>query len=99
MREYRLKPLDDRIVVKPMDAKEVTPGGIVLPDSAQEKPTRGTVIAVGPGKLLNSGRRSKPFVETGHVVIYNRYSGSEIELDGNEVKIICESDILAVVEQ
>lgn len=97
MREYKLRPLDDRVVVKPMDAKEVTLGGIVLPDSAQEKPTRGTVIVVGPGKLLNSGRRSKPFVEIGHVVIYNKYSGSEIEVDGNEVKIICESDILAVV--
>jgi chaperonin GroES len=92
-----LKPLDDRVVVEPVEAEEKTAGGIVLPDTAKEKPQRGTVLAVGPGKLLDSGERGKLSVAVGDEVIYGKYSGSEIEIDGREVKIVRESDILAKV--
>ncbi len=97
MKSINLRPLDDRVVVEPMDAEEVTAGGIVLPDSAQEKPQRGTVIAVGPGKLLDSGNRGELSVSVGDEVIYGKYTASEVEVDGREVKILRESDILAKV--
>lgn len=92
-----LKPLDDRIVVEPLAAEEMTSGGIVLPDSAKEKPQRGTVIAVGIGKLLDNGNRSEMSVVLGDEVIYGKYSGSDIEIEGREVKILRESDVLAKV--
>ena len=97
MKEINLKPLDDRVVVEPVEAEEVTAGGIVLPDSAKEKPQRGHVVAVGPGKLLDSGERGKLSVAVGDEVIYGKYSGSDIEVDGREVKVIRESEILAKV--
>ncbi len=97
MAKLNLKPLDDRIVVEPVEAEEVTAGGIVLPDAAQEKPQRGTVVAVGPGKLLDSGERGELSVALGDVVIYGKYAGSDLEVDGREVKILRESDILAKV--
>jgi chaperonin GroES len=93
----KLNPLDDRIVVQPQEAEERTAGGIVLPDSAKEKPQRGTVVATGPGRLLESGERGSMSVAVGDVVIYGKYSGTEIEVDGKEVKILRESDILAKV--
>jgi chaperonin GroES len=93
----KLRPLDDRVVVEPKEAEEVTAGGIVLPDSAKEKPQRGTVVAIGPGKLLDSGERGTLSVTLGDEVIYGKYSGSEIEIDGREVKILRETDILAKV--
>jgi chaperonin GroES len=93
----KLRPLDDRVVVEPKEAEEVTAGGIVLPDSAKEKPQRGTIVAVGPGKLLDSGERGTLSVALGDEVIYGKYSGSEIEIDGREVKILRETDILAKV--
>ncbi|MEM7782221.1 MAG: co-chaperone GroES [Planctomycetota bacterium] len=92
-----IRPLDDRVVVEPMQAEETTAGGIVLPDAAQEKPQRGTVIAVGPGKLLDSGERGELSVGVGDEVIFGKYGGTEIEVDGVEVKILRESDILAKV--
>ncbi|MGO9111747.1 MAG: co-chaperone GroES [Thermoguttaceae bacterium] len=92
-----LRPLDDRVVVEPKEAEEVTAGGIVLPDTAKEKPQRGTVVAVGPGKLLDSGDRGTLSVSVGDEVIYGKYSGSEVEVDGREVKILRETDILAKV--
>ncbi len=92
-----LRPLDDRVVVEPKEAEEVTAGGILLPDSAQEKPQRGTIIAIGPGKLLDSGERGHLSVSVGDEVIYGKYSGSEIEVDGREVKILRETDILAKI--
>jgi chaperonin GroES len=95
MAKPNLRPLDDRVVVEPTEAEERTAGGIVLPDSAKEKPQRGTVIAVGPGKLLDSGNRGQLSVAVGDVVIYGKYSGSEIEVNGKEVKILREGDILA----
>lgn len=97
MKDINLKPLDDRIVVEPVEAEQVTAGGIVLPDTAKEKPQRGTVLAVGPGKLLDNGNRSDMSVAVGDEVIYGKYSGSEIEVDGREVKILRESDVLAKV--
>ncbi len=97
MKDINLKPLDDRVVVEPVQAEEVTAGGIVLPDSAKEKPQRGVVLAVGPGKLLEGGERGKLSVAVGDEVIYGKYSGSEIEVDGREIKILRESDILAKV--
>lgn len=97
MAKVKIRPLDDRVVVKPEEAEETTAGGIVLPDSAKEKPQRGTVVAVGPGKLLENGNRGTLSVAVGDVVIYGKYGGSDIEVDGNEVKILYERDILAKV--
>lgn len=96
-KDINLRPLDDRVVVEPLAAEEMTAGGIVLPDSAKEKPQRGVVIAVGEGKLLDNGTRSKLSVGKGDEVIYGKYSGSDIEVDGREIKILRESDILAKV--
>ncbi len=96
-KKINLKPLEDRIVVEPLEAEEMTAGGIVLPDSAKEKPQRGTVIAVGIGKLLDNGKRSEMSVAVGDQVIYGKYSGSDIEVDGHEVKILRETDVLAKV--
>jgi chaperonin GroES len=97
MKDIKLKPLDERVVVEPVEAEEKTAGGIVLPDTAKEKPQRGKVLAIGPGKLLESGERSPLSVAVGDEVIYGKYSGSDIEVDGREVKILRESDILAKV--
>ena len=97
MAHPKLRPLDDRVVVEPFDAEETTAGGIVLPDTAKEKPQRGSVIAVGPGKLLDNGTRGALSVAVGDEVIFGKYSGTEIEVDGQDVKILRESDILAKV--
>ena len=97
MAKIKIRPLDDRVVVKPLDAEEVTAGGIVLPDAAKEKPQRGKVVAVGVGKLLDSGNRGELSVAVGDEVIFGKYGGSEVEVDGEEYKILRESDILAKV--
>jgi len=97
MAKLKLRPLDDRVVVQPEEAESTTSGGIVLPDSAQEKPQRGTVVAIGPGKLLDNGNRGTLSVAVGDVVIYGKYGGSEVEVDGKDVKILRESDILAKI--
>jgi chaperonin GroES len=97
MKNLKIRPLDDRVVVTPVEAEERTAGGIVLPDSAKEKPQRGHVEALGPGRLLENGQRAEMMLEVGDEVIYGKYSGSDIEIDGNEVKILRESDILAKV--
>ena len=97
MAKIKIRPLDDRIVVEPMQAEEKTAGGIVLPGNSQEKPQRGTVVAVGPGKLLESGQRGELSVTVGDEVIFGKYGGTEIEVDGSDVKILRESDILAKV--
>jgi len=92
-----LKPLDDRVVVQPLSAEETTAGGIVLPDAAQEKPQRGSVVAVGPGRLLESGERCAVSLEVGDEVLFGKYGGTDIEADGVEVKVLRESDILAKI--
>jgi len=97
MAKIKIRPLEDRVVVEPMEAEERTAGGIVLPDTAKEKPQRGKILAVGPGKLLDSGERAAMSVAVGDEVIFGKYGGSEIEVDGEEVKILRESDILAKV--
>ena len=94
----QLKPLDDRVVVQPLEAEETTAGGIVLPDAAKEKPQRGTVVAVGPGRLLDSGDRVAVSVKVGDQVLFGKYGGTDIEVEGEEVKILRESDILAKIE-
>ena len=97
MAKLKLRPLDDRVVVEPIESEEKTAGGIVLPDTAKEKPQRGTVLAVGPGRLLDSGKRGELSVAVGDEVIYGKYGGSDIKVDGDEVKVLRESDILAKV--
>ena len=97
MAKIKIRPLDDRVVVEPLEAEEKTAGGIVLPDTAKEKPQRGTVLAVGPGRLLESGQRGELSVQIGDEVIYGKYGGSDIKFDGDDVKILREGDILAKV--
>ena len=93
-----LKPLDDRVVIKPMEAEEKTAGGIVLPDTAKEKPQRGKVIATGPGKLLDSGERGTLSVKKGDEVFYGKYAGTDVEVDGQKYVILRESGILAIID-
>ena len=93
----KVRPLDDRVVVEPLEAEEKTPGGILLPDTAKQKPQRGRVLAVGPGKMRDNGQRSVVAVARGDEVLYGRYGGSDIEVEGKEIKILRESDILAKV--
>jgi len=93
----KVRPLDDRVVVEPLEAEEKTSGGILLPDTAKQKPQRGRVLAVGPGKLLDNGQRCSVNVVKGDEVIYGRYAGSDITVDRREIKILRESDILAKV--
>jgi chaperonin GroES len=97
MVKMKLRPLDDRVVVEPLESEERTAGGIVLPDTAKEKPQRGTVVATGPGRLLDNGQRGELSVQVGDEVIYGKYGGTDIKINGDEVKILRESDILAKV--
>ena len=92
-----LKPLHDRVVVKPIDAEETSIGGIIIPDAAKEKPTKGEVIAVGTGKVFDNGQTRAMTVKVGDKVIYGQYSGSAYKADGVEYKIVKEDDILAVL--
>src|SRR5437867_13410939 len=95
----KVRPLDDRVVVEPLEAEEKTAGGILLPDTAKQKPQRGRVLSVGPGKLRDNGERSKLAVVKGDEVIYGRYAGSDIQVDRRELKILRESDILANIDK
>ncbi len=92
-----IKPLSDRVVVEAAPAEEVSSGGIILPDTAQEKPQQGTVVAVGPGKSSDSGTIVKMTVKTNDKVLFGKYSGSDITVDGNDYMIMRESDILAII--
>ena len=96
-KELNMRPLDDRVVVEVLEAEEKTAGGILLPDTAKQKPQRGRVLAVGPGKMRDNGERLALSVAKGDEVLYGRYSGSEIEVDGKEIKIMREGDILAKI--
>jgi len=93
----KVKPLADRVLVKPQEEEEVKKGGIIIPDTAKEKPQQGKIIAVGPGKLSETGQRIAPEVKKGDVILYGKYSGTEVTIDGEEYLIMRESDILAVV--
>ena len=94
-----VKPLDDRVLIQQSEAEETTAGGIVLPDTAKEKPQRGKVIAVGPGKLLDSGQRGTLSLKKGDKVFYGKYAGTEIKIDGTEYVLIRETDVLAIIEK
>ena len=93
----KFRPLHDRVVVKRIDAEEKTAGGIIIPDTAQEKPQQGEVMAVGPGKLSEEGKRIDMELKVGDKVLYGKYSGTEVTLDDEEYLIIKESDVLAVI--
>ncbi len=94
----KLRPLADRVVVKVLESEEKTKGGIFLPDTAKEKPQQAKVVAVGPGKTLDDGKKSPVDVKTGDVVLFAKYSGTEVKIEGDEYLVIAEKDILAVVE-
>ena len=92
-----LKPLGDRVVIKPSPKEEVTKSGLVIPDTAKEKPQEGTILAIGPGKMDEDGKRLPMDVKKGDKVLYAKYAGTEIKLEGEEYLIVKESDILAIV--
>ena len=92
-----LKPLGDRVVVEREEAQEKTAGGIVLPDTASEKPQEGSVLSVGPGRVLDNGKRVEMEVKSGDTVLFAKYAGTEVKLDGEEYLVIRESDLLAIV--
>ena len=95
----KLRPLDDRVVIKQSDAEEKTAGGIFLPDTAKEKPQIGKVVAVGPGKLLENGNRSDMSVKKNDEVIYGKYMGNDVEIDGQKYVIVRQSDLLGIVDK
>jgi len=95
----KLKPLDDRIIIKQLEAEDKTSGGIILPDTAKEKPQVGKVIEIGRGKLLDNGKRAKMSVKKKDEVVYAKYGGSEVEVDGEKYMILRESDIYGIIER
>ena len=94
----KLKPLNDRVIVTPLAADDKTAGGVILPDTAKEKPNKGKVVAAGPGRYLDDGKRVALAVKTGDVVWYGKYSGTEVKVGGEEFKILREEDILGIEE-
>jgi chaperonin GroES len=99
MAELKIRPLGDRVVVKPLEAEEKTKGGIILPDTAKEKPQEGKVVAVGKGKTDEDGKLIKMEVKVGDTVLYGKYSGTEITIDKEQYVILREEDVLAIVEK
>ena len=97
MANVNLRPLADRVIVKPMEAEETTKGGIILPDTAKEKPIEGTIVAVGPGRVTEDGKSIKMEVKVGDKVLYGKYSGTEVTVEGEDYLIMRESDIFAIV--
>jgi len=95
----KLRPLDDRVVIKQSEAEDKTAGGIILPDTAKEKPQIGKIVAVGPGKILENGKRSKMSVKKNDEVIYSKYIGNEVEIDGEKYVVLREGDILGIIEK
>lgn len=91
----KINPLEDRVVVTPLEAEERTAGGVILPETAKEKPQQGKVVATGPGRMLKDGTRVAPAVKKGDTVVYGKYSGTDVKVDGKEFKILRESEILA----
>lgn len=92
-----MNPLDDRIIVQPVDKDEKSSGGIIIPEKAREKATKGTVLAAGPGKFLDSGVRKPMDVKVGNVIIYGKYSGVELEIEDNKIVVMREADVLMVL--
>ncbi|MGC8633441.1 MAG: co-chaperone GroES [Candidatus Limnocylindrales bacterium] len=95
----KLRPLGDRVVVKPTPREEMTKSGIVLPDTAKEKPQEGSILAIGPGRILDDGTREAMDVQVGQKVLYAKYAGTEFKVDDEELLIVSQKDILAVVEE
>ena len=95
----KLKPLDDRVVIKPLEAQDKTSGGIFLPDTAKEKPQMGKVVWTGPGKMLDDGKRAPMSVKKDDEIVYGKYMGNDIEINGEKYVILRESDVLGVVEK
>ena len=95
----KIRPLADRVLVERVEAESKTAGGIVLPDTAKEKPQRGKVVSVGEGKMLEDGTRKKPQVKKGDMVLFTSYAGTDVKIDGKEYLIMDESDIMAVIEK
>jgi len=93
----KLKPLNDRVLVKRLESEEKTAGGLYIPDTAKEKPSRGKIVAAGPGKLADDGKRTALAVKAGDLVLFNKYAGTEISLDGEEHLVMREDDILAII--
>jgi chaperonin GroES len=92
-----VKPLADRVVVRPLDAEEKTKGGIIIPDNAKEKPQKGEIVAAGPGKIADNGQKIVMELKKGDKVLYGKYSGTEVTIDGKDYLIMRESDVLAVI--
>lgn len=97
MADFKIKPLGDRVIVQPMAAEETTKGGIILPDTAKEKPIEGTIVAVGPGRVTDEGKEIKMSVKAGDKVLYGKYSGTEVNIEGDDYLIMRESDIYGIV--
>jgi chaperonin GroES len=93
----KIKPLQDRVIIKRLEEEQKTAGGIIIPDTAKEKPQQGKILAVGPGKVLDSGTRLEMTVKDGDIVLFGKYSGSEVKIDGDEVLIMREDDILGII--
>ncbi len=94
----KIRPLHDRVVIKRMDEEKTSPGGIVIPDSATEKPVKGEVIAVGNGKINDDGKATPLDVKVGDIVLFGKYSGTEVKLDSDELVVMREDDIMAVID-
>jgi chaperonin GroES len=97
-REMAIKPLEDRVLVKPIESESKTSSGIYLPDTAKEKPVRGRVVAIGPGKRLENGKHAQLSVKTGDTVVYGKYAGTEVEIKGDKRLILRETELLGVIE-
>lgn len=93
-----LQPLNDRVLVKRLESEEKTAGGLYIPDTAKEKPSKGEIIAVGPGKVADNGQRIAMAVKQGDMVLFNKYAGTEVKLDGEEHLVMREEDILAIID-
>ena len=94
----KLQPLGDNVVIEPLEAEEKTAGGIVLPDTAKEKSTKGKIVAAGKGRVLDNGTLVELAVKEGDTVLYSKYAGSEVKIDGKELKIVSENEILAIID-
>ncbi len=97
MKEFKIKPLEDRVIVKPSAVEEKTKGGIILPDTAKEKPVEGTIVAAGPGRIKDDGNKISMYVKVGDKVLYGKYSGTEISLENEQYLIMRESDIFGIL--
>jgi chaperonin GroES len=95
--KVQIRPLGDRVVIRPANKEEVSAAGVILPDTAKEKPQKGTIVAVGPGRILDNGTRQTPDVSEGETVLYAKYAGTEVKVEGEEYLILSEKDILAIV--